>query len=470
MQTEQLSIKACRACRSQHKKCDRKLPQCSRCARVSRTCSYDDNCKRGRKTSASYNQPYPELAFRKTVQAPPPSIFSFDFNSIPFKQNDRLFLAMEFVQNELAGQENNYEPCGDDLALVFAIKACMQSQLGLKSSVEEFEKARELVMHKFDQLTSNLALLACSLFLGIYCISANDERGTFFLETVKSYFEKNKITSDPGIDFLRIIFEVTQMAIHGGDLEKQLKRMIAQMNTFHVYRNRSNSHPEYVSFDEMDKLLSDLKNDTDLYALVPQRVNIVSEKIALIHERMSDKLSSQQLAITRFTTAMCIQGAIAQRCFRLQEYSEAVRAADIIARATTSSYFDRAYITLSQVVSLAANVHLFSWCMSTDKQVTSNALDCLQLELNALNMIQSKNKLIGPALDEVVQKISYMLRTAQEHILMNQLTSQINEYQFDFSIEELVSEVENSGLMLENGSSEGVDVIDQFFQDFINES
>jgi hypothetical protein len=439
---------------------------------------YDDVVKRGPKTSNPYTQPYPQLSVRKTEEPKNPQslMSSFELSNIPFIPKERLFLAIEYVENEIAGKENTYVPDEDDLALIYALKACTQSQFDIENASASFEKSRALVMTKLDLIFTNIQLLACALFLGVFCVMTNDyDRAMFFLDNVKSFFERSTLINDPSIGLLRMIYDdVINMSMGDRDIERQLKRMIAQMNSVQMFRNRNDPQPYRdgdLSFDEIDKVETDLRCHTDLYALVPQRVNMISERLTRIMDQLTDKMPAHAIEIMKYSTLMYLQGAIAQRSFRFGEYKQATQAADVIAHATASPLFQKAFVSLAQVVSLAANVHLFIWCMSSDKQVKSNALNCLSLELDALVMIRSKNKIIGPSLEDVVQKVSYMLRTAQEQILVNQITNQVNSYQFEQTIEELILNVEEGKeLAIESGSREATDVIDQFFLDFVNET
>jgi hypothetical protein len=120
---------------------------------------------------------------------------------------------------------------------------------------------------------------------------------------------------------------------------------------------------------------------------------------------------------------------------------------------------------MGQVITLAANIHLYCYCMFTDTLTRSNALTCLKLELDALSLIRT-NKIIGPALEGIIDKISYMLRSAQEQQIITQLTKQIDAYEFE---DEIILSV-GPDLAIEDGtsnSSNEYDVLDQFFEEFM---
>jgi hypothetical protein len=405
--------------------------------RVDKECTYDDVIKRGPKTVLPYNQPYPQISVRKIVEV----------------QKESLLYAMEFVENDLAGRQSSFIPRGDDITLTYSIKAYLQVQLRLEEAAQAFEKARTLVMHKFDQMATNTTLVACSLFLGMYCIAANDERATFFLDTVKSFLERNIIINDSNVELIRMLFDYTQLLVNGGDLEKQLKFMIAQINTFHVYRNRNKSNPDFVSFGEMDKVLLDIRNDTDMYELVPQRVNYIISKMMSLYDGMIGKIPAIYVGLAKFNTSFYIQGAVTQRLFRYGNLQQATQVADMIARSTKMPYFDQSCFSLCHTIALAAEVHLCS-------DLNSDVLDCLQMELDALNSIKNKNRIVGASLELVVDRISYQLRSVQERILISHLA---DAYLFDANLFELSSNAQE----IEDSCTENIDVVDQFFQEFM---
>jgi hypothetical protein len=307
------------------------------------------------------------------------------------------------------GIENKYRPVDDELALTNALKALVLIRYDTVSAIECFERARMIVMPKFDMMFKSIALVACSLFLGLFCIITNNyERCKFFLDTVKSYLEHNS-TSDPNIDIIRTRYQDIT-----GDLE--------------------------------------IDANMDLMVAETQQINSISSE----HQRVkkakewAESSSLPALEFARFLMNMRLQGVHAKQCFRNGLYHQATQAADFIAHNTFSPKFASDLVSLGQVVKCAANIHVHSWCMSTDEEIKSNAITCLKFELDALLLIQNKNRIVGPRLEDTVQKVSYMLRSSQERIALNQLVNWLRIEPVEWNQEERESET-----------------IDQFFQDFM---
>jgi tetratricopeptide (TPR) repeat protein len=455
MQTDAGAINACKSCRSQHKKCDKKLPMCSRCSRNKRECVYHGASKRGPKSNSQYGQPYPSLSVKVTQHGTNSSDpLQSMYLRQPFIPQERFFRAMNFVENELNNKENTITPESDDLMMIYSIKACvLKTMQQIEQAAALFEKARTLVMSNFDQILKSFLLAACSLFLGTYCILDNDlERAMFFLENVRLFFVKNTNVDDPSVSFLRLMYDdVALMAAGDGNIERQLKSFMTQMYSMNQHVD-SQEKVFDLSFIEIDKIQSDLALNTDLYDLNNQRMTIIRSRLDDMYDTLRGKVPNSTVEMIRLVTSFYIQGAIAQRSFRMGQLQVALEAADKIAQMTTSKIFEVAYVTLGPVTSLAANIHLYCYCKFP--YIRSNVLVCLQMELRALLLIQGKNKIVGTSLEGIIENISYMLRSASEQtMLLNRLSHQINTQRLDYGFNQTIRNftLGNDYSMLDDG-------------------
>jgi hypothetical protein len=118
---------------------------------------------------------------------------------------------------------------------------------------------------------------------------------------------------------------------------------------------------------------------------------------------------------------------------------------------------------------------MYTWVKFQESDIKGNALNCLKLELDALLFIQGKNKIVGASLNDVIQTVSYTLRTAQEQILLNNMFTQANKqrmaYNFANTLDNFKLAIGTPTLAIQDNSNisdeEALDVVDQFFLDFI---
>jgi hypothetical protein len=491
-----LSINACTNCRRLHKKCDKQLPSCARCSRNNKCCSYNNVGKRGPKSSSDFNQPYPAISVHKVVPRDKNILNSFDGNlqDLPFLPKERLFRAIIYVEQEWTGQQNLDEPPDkDDLALMYSIKAViLKAQSQTEQAQVMFEKGKSLIMNRYDQILRNFILAACSLFLGTYCMIDNDiDRATFFLENVRSFFEKNGSADDPSVKMLRILYDdISGMIIGDTDMERTVKRLIAQNYTVKEFLSHKTQESTSkilvaqsdadVGFRDIEKIQTDLSMNTNHYELTNERIFMLSAKFNDMFDRMVGIVSADAIEMKKFSTSMCLQGVIVQRGMRYGHIDSALQAADFIAYSTTTPLFEKCYLSLGPVVSLAANVHLYCYCLFRDVNARGGVLDCLSLELKALTMIRDKNKMVGAGCEDMIQNISYVLRSAEENIMTNNLYFQMNRqqsvYDFGQTMNNFMTAVSCSQefmgceLVLDQSSQSdeaALDAIDKFFQDFV---
>jgi hypothetical protein len=395
--------------------------------------------------------------------------------NMPFIPQERVFQSMLYVENEISGKENTYVPDEDDIALIYSLKACILTTIEMYEQAEfAFEKSRTFIMTKFDQILKNITLAACSLFLGCYCVLNDDERSLLFLGNVKTFFERNvNMVATPSVELLRQIFnDISSVAVCNADMERNIKTMIHRLKIMEDWKginDQSTEIPWRISAEEMDKITSDITQNTDLYELVPERVMYIAEKMSQLQERLIGKVSEETRARLNTRMTLFLQGAVAQRCFRFGQYKEAIQTADSIAQATLLPSFEKGLLQIGAVITLAANIHLHSYCMFDELEIKENALQQLQLELNALTCIRNKNSIFGPSLDDIVERIQTMLKTAQEQTIVSQLATQINSYQFGHTVEEVVLNSAESELKIESEIEDDgeVDIIDKFFEDFM---
>jgi hypothetical protein len=395
-------------------------------------------------------------------------------SKMPFIPQERFFQSILYIDNELSGKENTYVPEEDDITLIYALKAVLLLDIGLTEQAEyAFEKSRACIMAKFDQVLKNITLTASSLFLGLYCAFNDDERSLLFFGNVKSFFERNSnIIETPSVLYLRRLYEqiiqVTIQPTHT-DMEKNLKLMLHRERIFEEFKIQQQGETEEswgLTSEDMENILSDITQNTDLYQLVPERINYISEKLSQRNEKLVGKVPVEAIARFNLRTTLTLKAAVAQRCFRYGQIKEAIKEADSIAQATLLPNFSWNALHNGHIVTLAANIHLHAYCTSDDPVVRKDVLTSLQTELNALINIRNKNTVFGPSLDSIVERIQTMLRSAQEETVLAQLANQINSYQFGNTIQEVVL---NSELDIESGieNDDQVDIIDKFFEDFM---
>jgi hypothetical protein len=505
------SINACSNCRRIHKKCDRKLPQCSLCVKHKKQCTYDTIVKRGPKSKLEYLQPYPVFTVQKKTVShtlhesrnkilenlPKPALNAqtLGFSSIDM---DRLLRAALYAEREMAGEdpiEENFNT--EDLALVYAMEA-----VDLQASGQEeranilYNKSKRLIMELFDVVLQSPIVATCFMYLGTYAFFVGDmDRTTFFLVTVKSYLEKHSTNMTKHTEYLAIRVNNFQQIMQDGiDLHKAIKIMILHRHTLNEFmkqelkRNKNLSTSKVLSVwldssigdHDIEKIRDDIAKNTNSYDLNEDRISQIISGLSQLIERSSGILPEDELQIKRYQVLCIIQGLNLQQYMKNGNWDLIRQTADTIAYLTTLPAYSTNYAVIGCIVILAANAHLEVLNRVRNINIISTVLNSIQHEYNALLLIKQKNKIIGSQnkVIETIHKLELELRKSQENVLVrNMLFSDkrphpIQTFNFVNTNNAHYSPDDRYSLTLLSEEQEQdeflhFDAIDRFFQDFI---
>jgi hypothetical protein len=439
------SINACTQCRQLHKKCDKKLPNCTWCTKLNKICTYAVVKKRGPKSRSEYNCPYPHITFHRVVENAtkenePTFANSNRFSAllIPVLPKEHLIRALTYVEQEWMGSTHTGQPDAEDLALIYATQSVFFYCQGNQSKAKTvFEKCKVQIVGCFDRVGSSFFLALCFMYMGMYSLLiGDDERTSFFVEHVKLFLRKHATTSNSSILYLEMLCDSVQNLLSTDlNVERMLKSLIIQHTAIREFMRTEFKTPEYSSKmlsiiadtdladHDVEKIRGDLRTNSTEYELDGNRIALLSCKFSDIHERMAVCCPESFLQFKKYEMTLLLQGVYLQQCMKAQNMDLMMQSADAIAQMIGSSVYDKNYVTVGSVVALAAKVHLQILGTTQDLSVRISAMENLQCEYNTLNVIRQRNKLIGTKFEDVLMQMTHRLGGVHIARCMNDLPS-----------------------------------------------
>jgi hypothetical protein len=500
--TVQISINACNSCRRLHKKCDRQLPSCTHCVKQYKDCCYNTVHKRGRKSNAEHNPPYPTFTYHKSISAPssqPITNTQHEALQLLFvnPQIERLYRASGYAENLWHGKDyTGAAPDTDFLALLSSLQALMLRSTDMDLARSLFDRSKALAMSVFDCILQDSVLATCFIFLGAFCMFDDDlDRASFFLDNVKKYVFKSTSDIIPGVDFLRAILNSVEQVIDMDmNLELAAKGTILHQHTLQEFLSSIATKTSVIASSKMlsqltkvdfsgsvdiEQIRLDFRSNTNHYVLDSDALAVISAKMTNHLEHLVGIMPAPLLQLAEINSVRVFQGVQLQNDLKVDNMEMALERAQLIARMTTTPIFEKFDVVIGAVTMLAANAHMHYVSRITDDQnMKSNVLECMKLELKSLTSIQQKHKHIGKRCESTIHKLAYHLQLVQESLLLSNMFS--TSYQDSIPVyvrnlplldNQYVDESDRFYEIVDGGNkteTQDTDrVVDQFFQDFI---
>jgi hypothetical protein len=466
--------------------------------KLKKDCCYDAAQKRGRMSTSEHNPPYPTFTVQQVISAPAEHSTVNPMHELDLTNQAEESRIHEMMQDAYYDPDILEKPKNQvDLAIILAVRACSCRITDMNLAKSNFEKSKVLVMSKFDYSIQDMKMATCFALLGAFCVLEDDmERASFFMDLVRKYIDKHDI-EDTSLDYLRaIIVSIERLVQVDTDMEYAIKATIVQHHSLreHLKRvdNRTIVSNAFISalaaldFSDVAQIISDFRFNTNEYELNGDRLAMISAKMSKYAQNIMGLLPIEVVQMLQDNMIRMFHGVQLQSYLRSDNMHMALTIAQAIARMVKQPIFEHTSVSFGSIMVLAANAHMqYLNRLSHDQNMRSNVLDCMQLEVKALHTIQESHKTVGARCRPIVQKLTSILRSIQESVITNNRFStyfNVNSFGGMLSIEQgtadtldIIDVQANDGFyeLVEldstsnNENNQQVDVIDQFFQDFM---
>jgi hypothetical protein len=285
-----LSPVSCSTCRKAHKKCDKKLGKCGRCARLGKECTYQT------KQVVKAYSPYSETALLPYSKLP-----VFDSSSLPTQESldDKLLRIFDTAMSEASKVHV------EEKVVYYTFRALLSKLNGDDAeALIMLNNSKPVILSRIDQVATDSIVASCCLYLAYYFLLERDsDRVTFFLAAVKQFIDKHRTTKS---NLIEIMYNQLAKSMSGYlDFEYILKSFIVQYGMFYNYLVKTNKivdHESLVNEQELELISYDLRNGTNYFMLNNARIVAIAEKIptffhSLLKERLNLYISNDNLLI-----------------------------------------------------------------------------------------------------------------------------------------------------------------------------
>jgi hypothetical protein len=433
---------ACNACRQGHRKCDKKLPNCTQCSKSHRLCIYQDPTtpKQRNNRECEHRFRYQPYNIPQKKAFPVENTLPETCNVIHLDENiTRTFILTPIMSrskamslsstinvNNLTSEEEKL-----DVAVLLAFHAHTSINVkGTSNSQQCFDIAYDLVSKCFDRIFTNFHVAATYCFLGMYLWDQNKlDRARFFIENVVSYLRSNKPIQSIGtgiqseINHLRygllfFLCDCTKLfAADHVNLSLVLKRIIAGYYVTSTYEKICNVNTNADSIDGDDKQHYQQMVDNDfVHGGLDFDITSLDKLIIRFNARLMTYNNNEQ--DKKIISLLCLAlGAKIQRLKSHDENHVAIRQiADQICiwLERSSNWQCHHHPCVSCSAQLAIHAHMKSMKESSDKY---QILAFLKADLRAITILTMNSKYWQKKHESVILEAESVVKKTEEELL-----------------------------------------------------
>jgi hypothetical protein len=460
MNKTNLASKVCSNCRHSRKKCDKILPQCTLCRTTNRTCVYPSSIdKSSVKNRSIRHQPYPiSNTTNVAVKTLPPELnflndAAIKFKAaleIPFIPREEIDKVIVFMNNEMNNvQKVLPKPNEDVLAVVCALQAAVFKIMGKDEPAKYmYSKAKVLLATKFEDILENFCTAATYAYMAIYCgLNGEPERARYFLSNVQTFLQEN---NHPNAHFLRHIYHSGAQQLSGEvDLDGFVKEVVlhhSRLNEY--YQHAENMDSSIVAIMDTSSAFKKIVPNDDIrstnYNLTADRIVQLTNVLSGLYDRLQwSGVTSSFISAKRTLMLVLMNGLKLETCLKEGRIADAKDTADTISRMTSTPYYSATIPSAAVIISLAANVHLFSMRKTRDFVKQTETVERVRDDLVTLNLMCTRNRSLEPRCSDVMLQLAESLRQFEEGVMVYRTSAYLSSFNADLLplIEDITIEI-----------------------------
>ncbi|KAL0487165.1 RDS1 [Acrasis kona] len=403
-----LADNICANCKKLHKKCDRQLPECSRCIRRSRQCHYEDkiDCFSSQtvSTSASIIRLDPNKRVKYfTIDLLENCLFEIQFR-MPIITCEELKNILMYIDETNEKTKTALKPQRDNLAFVYSVLAVKFKREGnIEQSELLYQNCRNLIMgDNFEYVINNFVTAASFFFLGVYCSLGEDQpRSSFYLSNVEGYVqnvERRGGPYHPCHDILKDGYEIIKLFLQTKTATEAIEKVVGKF-CFKIISLKSFYSSEHGRSMVHDKRIAEIfANASFPYTQEQVRGTLtdrengdyilknICECHLDCHQKLYDLTKHPCFLGRKLTAHFTYEGMRLYRFILMGDDEKAFVIADSIVRFLLSSDYSKCVFLLIvvDIIIITTEYHIRCIEACTDPVKIKYLLECLRQEQKSL--------------------------------------------------------------------------------------